>query len=183
MLGRRDQGSIGDQKTSGSERRLPHCLCIAAEGAGGGRGTQSALAAGGNGQHGAADGRGISKPAISVRTGDTPQRERARCRHPAEILITTPESLYLLLTSQAQALGTVDTVIIDEIHALVPTERGAHLTLSLERLEALTGRPVQRIGLLATQRPVEEVARFLGGVEVQGSGNREQGTGSRGQVG
>ncbi|HUV69176.1 MAG TPA: DEAD/DEAH box helicase [Terracidiphilus sp.] len=108
------------------------------------------------------------EPAISVRTGDTPQRERARfARHPAEILITTPESLYLLLTSQAaEALRTVDTVIIDEIHALVPTKRGAHLALSLERLEALTKRPLQRIGLSATQRPLEEVARFLGGVEL-----------------
>jgi ATP-dependent Lhr-like helicase len=111
------------------------------------------------------------EPTISVRTGDTPQRERARfARHPAEILITTPESLYLLLTSQAsEALRTVDTVIIDEIHALVPTKRGAHLALSLERLEALTGRRLQRIGLSATQRPLEEVARFLGGVEIQGS--------------
>ncbi len=107
------------------------------------------------------------EPTISVRTGDTPQRERARfARHPAEILITTPESLYLLLTSQAaEALRTVDTVIIDEIHALVPTKRGAHLALSLERLEALTKRHIQRIGLSATQRPLEEVARFLGGVE------------------
>ncbi len=107
------------------------------------------------------------EPLISVRTGDTPQRERARFqRHPSEILITTPESLYLLLTSQAsEALRTVDTVIIDEIHALVPTKRGAHLALSLERLEALTGRRIQRIGLSATQRPLEEVARFLGGVE------------------
>jgi len=108
------------------------------------------------------------EPAISVRTGDTPQRERARfARHPAEILITTPESLYLLLTSQAaEALRTVDTVIIDEIHALVPTKRGAHLALSLERLQALIKRPIQRIGLSATQRPLEEVARFLGGVEL-----------------
>ena len=107
------------------------------------------------------------EPLISVRTGDTPQRERARfARHPAEILITTPESLYLLLTSQAsEALRTVDTVIIDEIHALVPTKRGAHLALSLERLETLTRRHLQRIGLSATQRPLEEVARFLGGVE------------------
>ncbi len=107
-------------------------------------------------------------PSISVRTGDTPQSERARFRRdPAEILITTPESLYLLLTSQsADALRTVDTVIIDEIHALVPTKRGAHLALSLERLESLTGRWLQRIGLSATQRPLEEVARFLGGVEV-----------------
>ena len=111
-----------------------------------------------------------------MRTGDTPQRERARfARHPAEILITTPESLYLLLTSQAaEALRTVETVIVDEIHALVPTKRGAHLALTLERLEALTAKPLQRIGLSATQRPLEEVARFLGGVEVQGA--REQGS-------
>src|SRR6202041_574536 len=113
--------------------------------------------------------RGVAfrEPAISVRTGDTPQKERARfVRHPAEILITTPESLYLMLTSQAsEALRTVDTVIIDEIHALVPTKRGTHLALTLERLEALTRGRLQRIGLSATQRPLEEVARFLGGVE------------------
>ncbi len=107
-------------------------------------------------------------PVISVRTGDTPQQERARFRRdPADILITTPESLYLLLTSQsAEALRTVDTVIIDEIHALVPTKRGAHMALTLERLEVLAGRRLQRIGLSATQRPLEEVARFLGGIEV-----------------
>jgi ATP-dependent helicase Lhr and Lhr-like helicase len=107
-------------------------------------------------------------PLISVRTGDTPQRERARfLRQPSDVLITTPESLYLLLTSQAaDALRTVDTVIVDEIHALVPTKRGAHLALSLERLEALTKRRIQRIGLSATQRPLEEVAHFLGGVEI-----------------
>ena len=114
------------------------------------------------------------EPLIHVRTGDTPQRDRARfARHPAEILITTPESLYMLLTSQAsEALRTVDTVIVDEIHALVPTKRGAHLALSLERLEALTQRRVQRIGLSATQRPLEEVARFLGGVELAETGER-----------
>ncbi len=108
------------------------------------------------------------EPEISVRTGDTPQKERARFRRqPADILITTPESLYLLLTSQAaEALRSVETVIVDEIHALVPTKRGAHLALSLERLEALTKRPLQRIGLSATQRPLEEVAHFLGGVEI-----------------
>jgi ATP-dependent Lhr-like helicase len=118
------------------------------------------------------------EPLIHVRTGDTPQRERARfARHPAEILITTPESLYLLLTSQAsEALRTVDTVIVDEIHALVPTKRGAHLALSLERLEALTKRRLQRIGLSATQRPLEEVARFLGGVETQGAGEERGGS-------
>jgi ATP-dependent helicase Lhr and Lhr-like helicase len=110
-------------------------------------------------------------PVISVRTGDTPQLERARfLRHPSEILITTPESLYLMLTSQAaEALRTVDTVIIDEIHALVPTKRGAHLALSLERLQALVQHPLQRIGLSATQRPLEEVARFLGGVDLRGT--------------
>src|SRR5271170_5646318 len=104
---------------------------------------------------------------ISVRTGDTSQKERARFRkHPGDILITTPESLYLLLTSEAgEGLRSVETVIVDEIHALVPTKRGAHLALSLERLEALTGRRLQRIGLSATQRPLEEVARFLGGAE------------------
>jgi ATP-dependent Lhr-like helicase len=119
------------------------------------------------------------EPTISVRTGDTPQRERVRfARHPADILITTPESLYLLLTSQAsEALRTVDTVIVDEIHALVPTKRGAHLALSLERLEALTKLRLQRIGLSATQRPLEEVARFLGGVERQGLGTEGLGTG------
>ncbi len=104
-------------------------------------------------------------PAVAVRTGDTPAAARARFRRePADILITTPESLYLLLTSGArEALRSVDTVIVDEIHALVPTKRGAHLMLSIERLEALTGRPLQRIGLSATQRPLDEVARFLGG--------------------
>ncbi len=116
------------------------------------------------------------EPGISVRTGDTPQRERARfARHPADILITTPESLYLILTSQAaEALRTVETVIIDEIHALVPTKRGAHLALSLERLQAIAKKPLQRIGLSATQRPLEEVARFLGGVEIQGTETTEQ---------
>jgi ATP-dependent helicase Lhr and Lhr-like helicase len=105
------------------------------------------------------------QPEISIRTGDTSQKERSRFRrHPAEILITTPESLYLLLTSDASSsLRRVDTVIIDEIHAVVPTKRGAHLALSLERLEAITEGKVQRIGLSATQRPLEEVAHFLGG--------------------
>jgi len=116
----------------------------------------------------AARGDAFHSPAIAVRTGDTPAIERARfMREPADILITTPESLYLLLTSNARdALRSVDTLIVDEIHALVPTKRGAHLALSLERLEAITGeeRPLQRIGLSATQRPLDEVARFLGGV-------------------
>ena len=113
--------------------------------------------------------RGFSfeTPTVAIRTGDTPAAERARFqREPADILITTPESLYLLLTSNArEALRRVDTIIIDEIHALVPTKRGAHLALSIERLAARCERPPQRIGLSATQRPLEEVARFLGGTE------------------
>src|SRR3984885_12033304 len=113
------------------------------------------------------DGADVRMPEISVRTGDTPQKERARFRkHPGDILITTPESLYLMLTSEAGGgLRSVETVIVDEIHALVPSKRGGHMALSLERLEALTGRKLQRIGLSATQRPLEEVARFLGGAE------------------
>ncbi|MFC6644945.1 DEAD/DEAH box helicase [Granulicella cerasi] len=109
----------------------------------------------------------VHTPTISVRTGDTSSKERAQFkRHPGEILVTTPESLYLLLTSDAgETLRTVETIIIDEIHALVPTKRGAHMALSMERLQALVGRPIQRIGLSATQRPLEEVARFLGGAE------------------
>ena len=106
-------------------------------------------------------------PSILVRTGDTPTSERARfVREPADIVITTPESLYLLLTSNArEAFRSLDTLIIDEIHALVPTKRGAHLALSMERLEALAEGPLQRIGLSATQRPLEEVALYLGGRE------------------
>src|SRR5262245_203988 len=107
-------------------------------------------------------------PVIAVRTGDTPAIERARFqRDPSDILITTPESLYLLLTSNARnALRSIDTVIVDEIHALVPTKRGAHMALSLERLEEIRpagSSPLQRIGLSATQRPLDEVARYLGG--------------------
>ena len=111
-------------------------------------------------------GERFTTPAIAIRTGDTPQSERARfTREPADILITTPESLYLLLTSNARnVLTSIDTVIVDEIHALVPTKRGAHLALSLERLEAICRRSPQRIGLSATQHPLDEVAKFLGGV-------------------
>jgi ATP-dependent helicase Lhr and Lhr-like helicase len=107
------------------------------------------------------------EPQVAIRTGDTSPAERARfLRHPADILITTPESLYLLLTSNSRdALRSVETVVIDEIHALVPGKRGSHLALSMERLEHLCGRRLQRIGLSATQRPLEEVARYLGGVE------------------
>src|SRR5689334_16553857 len=118
-------------------------------------------------QTAAALGDAFVAPAISIRTGDTPQSERARFqREPADILITTPESLYLLLTSNArEALRSIDTIIVDEIHALVPTKRGAHLAISLERLEAICDRAPQRIGLSATQRPLDEVARFLGGTD------------------
>jgi ATP-dependent Lhr-like helicase len=139
----------------------------------------------------------VTIPEIAIRTGDTPAQDRARfLRDAADILITTPESLFLMLTSNARdRLVTVDTVIIDEIHALVAGKRGAHLALSLERLEALregppkggpydpsvgaydpkvgaafrrpVERPIQRIGLSATQRPLEEVARFLGGADAR----------------
>jgi len=101
-----------------------------------------------------------------VRTGDTPAGERARMvRQPPHILVTTPESLYILLTSQSgrAMLSTVRSVIVDEIHAVASNKRGAHLALSLERLEALTGPGLTRIGLSATQRPVQEIARFLTG--------------------
>jgi ATP-dependent Lhr-like helicase len=110
---------------------------------------------------------GADSITVGIRTGDTPQKERqALIRRPPEILITTPESLYLMLTSRARdVLGSVDSVIVDEIHAVAGSKRGSHLALTLERLEALTGKPLQRIGLSATQRPIEEIARFLGGVE------------------
>ena len=115
----------------------------------------------------AAEARGAEPPDIRVamRTGDTPAEERrAFGRRPPDILVTTPESLYLLLTSAArEALRSVRWVIVDEIHALAPAKRGAHLALSLERLEALTAAPPQRIGLSATQRPLETVAAYLGG--------------------
>jgi ATP-dependent helicase Lhr and Lhr-like helicase len=112
--------------------------------------------------------RGLPEVAIRsvVRTGDTPQGERARMRRTApHIVVTTPESLYILLSSQSgrEMLATCRTVIVDEIHAVAGNKRGAHLALSLERLEALAARPPVRIGLSATQKPIEEVARFLTG--------------------
>ena len=128
-------------------------------------------------------------PQIAIRTGDTPQSERARfVREPADILITTPESLYLMMTSNARdVLQGVETIIIDEIHALVPNKRGVHMALSLERLAMRCQREPQRIGLSATQRPLEEVARFLGGVardplsvtSAQPPGQRATGNGQR----
>ncbi|MGC4111667.1 MAG: ATP-dependent helicase [Nocardioides sp.] len=102
---------------------------------------------------------------VGIRSGDTPAAERRTlARTPPDILITTPESLFLMLTSQArESLAQVETVILDEVHAVAGTKRGAHLGLSLERLDALLPRPAQRIGLSATVRPLDEVARFLGG--------------------
>ena len=153
-----------------------------------------------------AAGTPLNIPEVSIRTGDTPASDRARfLREPSDILITTPESLFLLLTSQArERLAWVDTVIIDEIHALVPGKRGAHLAVSLERLEALresmaverggsaspggpdkvrptnvgpgVSRTIQRIGLSATQRPLDEVARFLGGAERRATARRRKST-------
>lgn len=119
----------------------------------------------------AADRLGVPfvQPEVAMRTGDTPSNERQRLvRRPPDLLITTPESLYLMLTSSARdTLLGVETVIVDEIHAMAATKRGAHLALTLERLDALVtgagGASPQRIGLSATQRPLEETARFLGG--------------------
>lgn len=117
-----------------------------------------------------ADELGLDFPSIdvAVRSGDTPQRERqAMVRTPPQILITTPESLYLLLTSPKarEMFRTVRTVIVDEIHTLAGNKRGVHLSLSLERLQHLATQPIQRIGLSATIQPLDEVARFLGGSE------------------
>jgi ATP-dependent Lhr-like helicase len=110
---------------------------------------------------------GLPEPqvTVAVRSGDTPAAERrVFARTPSDVLITTPESLFLLLSSQArESLTGVETVIVDEVHAVAGTKRGAHLALSLERLDALLDRPAQRVGLSATVRPVEEVARFLAG--------------------
>jgi ATP-dependent Lhr-like helicase len=114
-------------------------------------------------------GEPITVPTVGMRTGDTsPEERRLLVRTPPDVLITTPESLYLMLTSRArETLAGVEAVIIDEIHAMAGTKRGAHLSLTLERLEDLVvkgGRPApQRIGLSATQRPLDEIARFLGG--------------------
>jgi ATP-dependent Lhr-like helicase len=112
-----------------------------------------------------AHGLPFRRPLVDVRTGDTSAKERSRqARHPGDILVTTPESLFLLLTSRGrESLKTVETVILDEIHALAGTKRGVHLALSLERLIETTGREFQRIGLSATQRPLDVIARYLGG--------------------
>ena len=116
---------------------------------------------------------------VGVRTGDTSQKERAAMlREPPDILITTPESLFLLLTSRArETLRGIETVIVDEVHAVAGTKRGAHLALSLERLDRLVSKPVQRVGLSATQRPLEEIGRFVSGgreIELVDAGRAKQ---------
>jgi ATP-dependent Lhr-like helicase len=116
----------------------------------------------------AAEALGVDAPRITaaVRTGDTPASERAAMlRRPPHILVTTPESLYLMLTAERsrEMLRTARTVIVDEIHAVIGTRRGAHLSLSLERLQEVAGTPLLRLGLSATQKPIDEVARFLVG--------------------
>ena len=117
--------------------------------------------------------------AVAVRTGDTPAKERAAIlRRPPEILITTPESLFLMLTSQArEILRGVGTLILDEIHAVAATKRGAHLAVSVERLERLADSTLQRIALSATQRPLEEIGRFVSGgrpIEVVDAGRAKE---------
>jgi ATP-dependent Lhr-like helicase len=124
-----------------------------------------------------AGGRPLPDVRVLVRSGDTPARERqAMARRPPHLLITTPESLYILLTAEKsrQWLRDARTVIVDEIHAIAGDKRGAHLALTLERLDALAGRRLQRIGLSATQRPIEEVARLLvGGARLDAGGRPE----------
>ena len=115
-------------------------------------------------------GLALSPVTTAMRTGDTPQTERrAMLRTPPDILITTPESLYLMLTSQMRSvLASVRTVIVDEVHSVAGTKRGSHLSISLERLATITEVPPQRIGLSATQRPLEAIAEYLGGGETEG---------------
>src|ERR1700733_13490437 len=120
--------------------------------------------------------RGLLMPEIrtAVRTGDTLAKDRrAMLTRPPHILVTTPESLYILLTAEKSRaiLRTVETIIVDEIHAVADDKRGAHLALSLERLEELTGRSPVRIGLSATQKPIDEVAHFLAGNSPVGDAN------------
>src|SRR5690606_30965750 len=113
---------------------------------------------------------------VAVRTGDTPQAERqAMLKNPPHILVTTPESLYLLLTSKGgrQLLSGVRSVILDEIHAMLGDKRGSHLSLSLERLETLVKQPLQRIGLSATQKPITRVADYLVGMRNRQNGKAD----------
>ncbi|HJC27763.1 MAG TPA: ATP-dependent helicase [Candidatus Dietzia intestinipullorum] len=148
------------------ERNLRAPLAgIAREAAAAGVARGSGAAASTQGAAAGTQGAAAGEVTVGIRTGDTPPEERRRQRsHPPDILVTTPESLFLLLTSAArETLATVDTVIIDEVHAVAATKRGAHLALSLERLDALLEAPAQRVGLSATVRPHSEVARFLAG--------------------
>jgi len=120
-----------------------------------------------------------SQVRVGVRTGDTPAKERRELlKAPPDILITTPESLFLLLSSQArETLRSVETLILDEVHAVAGTKRGAHLSLSVERLDQLAERPVQRIGLSATQRPIEEIGAFVSGgrpITIVDAGTRKE---------
>jgi ATP-dependent Lhr-like helicase len=120
-----------------------------------------------------------SQVRVAVRTGDTPQKERRELlKTPPDILITTPESLFLMLTSQARdMLRTVDTLILDEVHAVAGTKRGAHMAVSVERLDELCAAAPQRIGLSATQRPIEEIGRFVSGgrpIEIVDAGTRKE---------
>jgi ATP-dependent Lhr-like helicase len=120
-----------------------------------------------------------SELSVAVRTGDTPAKERAAMlKHPPDILITTPESLFLMLTSRArETLANVRVVVIDEVHAVAGSKRGAHLALSLERLDRLSAEPAQRVGLSATQRPMEEIGRFVSGdrpIELVDAGRAKQ---------
>src|SRR5204863_3020977 len=116
---------------------------------------------------------------VGVRTGDTPAKERRELiKSPPDVLITTPESLFLMLTSAArETLRGVETLILDEVHAVAGTKRGAHLALSVERLARLTEQPFQRIGLSATQRPLAEIGRFVSGgrpIELVDAGSRKE---------
>ena len=131
----------------------------------------SARRSSGSGSPRGASASSLPEVSVGVRSGDTTSSDRRKLvTAPPDILITTPESLYLMLTSQAgQTLAGVHTIIVDEVHAVAATKRGAHLAVSLERLDALReslrpgSAPAQRIGLSATVRPIDEVARFLGG--------------------
>src|SRR5262245_2692393 len=132
-----------------------------------------------------AEASGLEPPRITaaVRTGDTtPSQRAAMLRTPPHILVTTPESLYLLLTADRsrEMLRTAQTVIVDEIHAVIGTRRGAHLALSLERLQQVAEQPLLRIGLSATQKPIEEVARFLVGIRPSTSSGRPDPSASSG---
>ena len=162
-------GSAGHRAAANrSEAALSGAVRVAAQGAGARRRAQPEGAAGRHPPGRAAARRAAAgRSTVALRTGDTSSQDRRDiARTPPDILITTPESLYLLLTSQReQILHSVRWVIVDEIHSVAATKRGAHLALSLERLAHVAEQPVQRIGLSATQRPMDEVGRFLGGVD------------------